>query len=326
MEQSITVSSEEIFIEAQLFVHKDYSITGKDIIVDIFAKHYAGQPVRIHTRDGENVEYSGFVKFIESVFTMFSVPFDLVTWETHDGNLQVNPRSKHRRLVPGIFVTAGNYVKPFTKELVNPKFIGASLGRFNAVRLRLAHEMDHEFPDDNYLIFQPNVNEVRQQFRHVSDVYRIELAWLESKTFDTGMQSNSPVGTIEWRYACSTYQDIWTKYQIEIVSETDAQSNFWLTEKTARCLVTGKPFALLSGTDSLKYLKDLGFTTFGNVIDESYDQATNPTQRIQLMLSSLKELYTSQDKDQRIKQMYAIALSNINAYKECIATQKETYD
>ena len=92
-------------------------------------------------------------------------------------------------------------------------------------------------------------------------------------------------------------------------------SDFWFTEKTARCLATGKPFALVAGTGSLQRLRDMGFKTFNSVLDESYDLETTPTRRINRLILSLKELYNSQA---GIEKLQEIAQENINIYKDYI--------
>ena len=67
---------------------------------------------------------------------------------------------------------------------------------------------------------------------------------------------------INYRNGCVSYHDIWNKFKIEIVTETDEYQNQWFTDKTAKCLYTGKPFLLLSGPNSLGMLKRMGFVTF----------------------------------------------------------------
>jgi hypothetical protein len=141
------------------------------------------------------------------------------------------------------------------------------------------------------------------------------------------IQITNPTGAIgNWRsQSLMTYKNIWSKFQIEIVSETDAFSNWWFTEKTARCLATGKPFLLLAGTGSLGYLRKMGFETYNSVIDESYDLAKTPTERINKIVECLLELYQSADKDQRIQDLNSIAQRNIEAYQNYNLLCKSRY-
>ena len=316
MTQSITISDQEIYIEAQYFVHKDYSITGKEMILDIMSMYYTGQLIRIKLFDGENIKFSGFISFVEDLCEMFNINPNTVLWETHD--YQFDTKFTHQQMSLGIFISTNRYIPYFNQTLVDPQFVGMSLGRFNPVRLRLAYEIDRAFPGDNFTIFQPEITEITDIYQHIKslgDIYHNELDWLKNKSFNQDLQSEYPSGTVDWQTSLQSYPNIWGRYQIEIVSETDAMSDFWFTEKTARCLATGKPFALVAGTGSLQRLRYMGFKTFNSVLDESYDLETTPTRRINRLILSLKELYNSQA---GIEKLQEIAQENINIYKDYI--------
>jgi hypothetical protein len=46
---------------------------------------------------------------------------------------------------------------------------------------------------------------------------------------------------------------------------------FYMSEKISKSLFLGMPFLVLGCCDYLKYLRELGFKTYGEFIDESYD-------------------------------------------------------
>ena len=73
---------------------------------------------------------------------------------------------------------------------------------------------------------------------------------------------------------------------ISIVSET-TQTEFFPTEKTYKSLMLGHPFILYGGRHSLAKLRHMGFETFGNSIDESYDNANWPVERAEQVVQSL---------------------------------------
>ena len=56
------------------------------------------------------------------------------------------------------------------------------------------------------------------------------------------------------------------------------------SEKTLRVLYTGRPFLLLAPAGTLKLLHQLGFKTFSQHWDESYDDITDPTERFQKVM------------------------------------------
>jgi hypothetical protein len=315
IEQAVTITSDEIVILGQFFVHKDYSITRKDLLIDVLAKKYCGQRIVIKLFDGENTNFSGFESFIKYICDILNIPYSDVTFETHGPEL--DPDFNLTQLKLGIFISVNQYLpESINKDLSNAKFVGTTLGRYNLSRLRLAYELDRAFPNDTYITFQPNKTFLNETLKHFSSHYTEELAWLQDKTFDRDLTSKHHMGMIDWYDACRSYGNVWNKFQIEIVSETDCMDNFWFTEKTANCLATGKPFVLVSGKGSLKRLRDMGFTTFNSVIDESYDDESNPYDRITHLTSSLQLLYTSPRKAEKLELLYHLARQNITLYQQ----------
>lgn len=97
----------------------------------------------------------------------------------------------------------------------------------------------------------------------------------------------------------------------------------FFTEKTARPLFWGMPFFVISGHHSLKSLRDLGFKTFSDIWDESYDNIADPDQRMQAVFDSISEVANRPliqlEKD--IARHKDILLHNQQRFKE-IATLK----
>jgi hypothetical protein len=78
---------------------------------------------------------------------------------------------------------------------------------------------------------------------------------------------------------------------IEVVLETLFDDSRWhLTEKTLRPIACGKPFLLMATAGSLSYLKQYGFETFGEFIDESYDHITDSRQRLQAVIAEMSRI------------------------------------
>jgi hypothetical protein len=317
IEQAVTITAEEIVVRGQFFVHKDYSITRKDLLLDIIAKQYRGQKLTVQLFDGENTNFSGFEIFVKYLCDTVGIPYDTVTFETHSPNL--DPDFNLTQLKLGIFISVDQYLpRDFNKDLSAAKFVGTTLGRYNLNRLRLAYELDQTFTDDTFITFQPNKPFITETLKHFSSHYQQELAWLETKTFDVDLTSKHHMGMIDWYDACRSYGNVWNQFQIEVVSETDCIDNFWFTEKTANCLATGKPFVLVSGNGGLQRLREMGFVTFDDILDESYDRAQNPYDRIKQLTASLKELYNSPSKAEKLQQLYCLAHKNIELYQKYI--------
>jgi len=72
--------------------------------------------------------------------------------------------------------------------------------------------------------------------------------------------------------SCIVPEDIYNRCAYSIVTETRmADDHVFITEKTAKCLIARRLFVMFAGPGYLRHLRDLGFRTFGSIIDESYD-------------------------------------------------------
>jgi hypothetical protein len=100
---------------------------------------------------------------------------------------------------------------------------------------------------------------------------------------------------------------------MEVVLETLFDDPRWhLTEKTLRPIACGKPFILVATPGSLQYLRNYGFQTFGNLIDESYDQITHAPTRLRAIIQEMKRIADLDPdvKHQLYQQMHNIAEQN----------------
>jgi hypothetical protein len=88
-------------------------------------------------------------------------------------------------------------------------------------------------------------------------------------------------------YNSSDYQ----RCEFEIVLETlfDDQ-RLHLTEKSLRPIACGVPFILAATPGSLEYLRSYGFQTFGQHINEEYDQIKDPVARLSAIISTMQEI------------------------------------
>ncbi len=76
-----------------------------------------------------------------------------------------------------------------------------------------------------------------------------------------------------------------------LVGETYFRSKYFLTEKTFKCLFNMHPFILIGPNDSLKYLHEYGFKTFGDYIDESYDTFTDHQTRLDAAINEAIRIF-----------------------------------
>ena len=122
---------------------------------------------------------------------------------------------------------------------------------------------------------------------------------------------------------------------IEVVLETLFDDDrLQLTEKTLRPIACGHPFILAATQGSLEYLRDYGFKTFDNIIDETYDTIADPAQRLEAILIEMKRIATlpHDSKQQFYDSLRSIAEYNrqrffsVEWHDQLITEFKENFD
>jgi hypothetical protein len=104
--------------------------------------------------------------------------------------------------------------------------------------------------------------------------------------------------------------DIFSDSYLSIVTETFFTGPLYFSEKIFNSMLYNHFFIYLGPPHSLKYLRSLGFKTWGHVIDESYDNIKNPAERLYAVNRSLTD-FLSNPLDE-IKQIYIENLDVIN--------------
>ena len=115
--------------------------------------------------------------------------------------------------------------------------------------------------------------------RYGSDSQGIKTRTLDSEDADSTQHS---------------FPDEYTRAVLDVFAESnDLEKDLcppFLTEKTWRPLLTGKPFWGYLGPNCYNYLKQLGFELYEELIDYSYDADPNPETRFEKYLSELDRL------------------------------------
>lgn len=104
---------------------------------------------------------------------------------------------------------------------------------------------------------------------------------------------------------------------VQVVSETyfyDDYETLFLSEKTFKVIAESQPFIILGNKGSLKQLKKLGYKTFGNFFDESYDELEG-CKRMDAIIELLKQIDKIEDK-----------LSWFKSMKDVLEHNKKTLD
>ena len=87
------------------------------------------------------------------------------------------------------------------------------------------------------------------------------------------------------------YKPIYENSAFNIITETTFKNNtVFLSEKTFHPIINLQPFIMFASNGQLKELQKLGFKTFGDIIDESYDNETNSKKRFKMVCNEIKKL------------------------------------
>jgi hypothetical protein len=96
---------------------------------------------------------------------------------------------------------------------------------------------------------------------------------------------------------------------------------FWehkchLTEKIFKPIIARMPFILTGPAHNLAYLRSYGFKTFSDWWDESYDDITDPIQRLEAIGKLLKSLcaYNLKDLEKMLTEMMPVLDHNFNLF------------
>jgi len=96
-------------------------------------------------------------------------------------------------------------------------------------------------------------------------------------------------------WTCNTY--------FSVINEThfnDLAS--WITEKTFKMFYYGHPFILVGGRNVLKHLREMGFQTFPELFDESYDSMPCNLDKLMFICDQIK-YYNTEEGIQKLKKI-----------------------
>jgi hypothetical protein len=97
-----------------------------------------------------------------------------------------------------------------------------------------------------------------------------------------------------------------------IVAESICNNNLsFFTEKIAKPILGKRLFVVFSGYNYLKSLRKIGFQTFGDIIDESYDSIQNENQRFRAAMNQVKFL-CNENQDVILEKIRPIVEFNFN--------------
>jgi hypothetical protein len=136
---------------------------------------------------------------------------------------------------------------------------------------------------------------------HYRNHFFKNTVWQPTTDFSKDFYSSSATSNSSADFDLSDYEST----NIEVVLETlfdDSRLHF--TEKILRPIALAQPFLLASSHGGLDYLKSYGFQTFDSVWDESYDNISDPYERLTNIVKTMKTI-SQWDPETRRKKLQA---------------------
>jgi hypothetical protein len=115
---------------------------------------------------------------------------------------------------------------------------------------------------------------------HLIKLFNQNTAILDIDYRDSSITSGPNENNFEAPWLAETF--------LNIVTETVFHYPYpYLSEKTFKCFWHRSPFIIVGAANSLKYLKSIGFKTFDQWFNESYDDIIDPIKRLDNILQTL---------------------------------------
>jgi hypothetical protein len=108
------------------------------------------------------------------------------------------------------------------------------------------------------------------------------------------------------------YPDKFYNSYLHIITETIVQHTGFFSEKMFKPIIYFQPFVLVGQCCALEHLRKLGYKTFSDVIDESYDLEPDLELRLEKAITAAINFMARDDLDEIMKQLWPIFEHNYN--------------
>lgn len=224
-----------------------------------------------------------------------------ITVKNNPNTIEITP---YNNITPGpshFFNMSQHYWTDAVSKTPTAKRFAYFMGRRTYTRGRMLYDLFKEFP--NQVLFSV-MKTVNPQWSESAAGWFAESELTEFLTwFD---QAN--LGSLDSHWVrdqfgpgATTNQDLlkfYNQFEIEIVAETYCVgTTFFPTEKTIRPIMAARPFLIQGPKNFLTNLRFMGFKTYSDYWDESYDKLEGPA-RWQSILATLKTIQNTQGIDE----------------------------
>jgi len=252
------------------------------LIVDIMHEFQKNDKIVINLNNvGPDANELGLYHVLDYITAKFNIDKKLVTIQTRN-LLESHPDYKIVKSNPLYVSEIQKFarVDDYTKKNFNQiKHFGLFIGRSNWQRLWISSEMFSQYRDKTLQTFLYDPTSDFHKSHLGVDRLCNELKGQCNLSFITQLISQSPVliDPIDtFPIITPAHFEIskhYHKFFLEIICETySSGQSFFPTENTWRPMACQTPFIIQGPVNFLKNLRKLGFKTFSNWWDESYDE------------------------------------------------------
>jgi hypothetical protein len=301
----VLILEDTLIFDMLRWINKNYQwIILPEILRDICLRFHHGRKLFFAFEDGENAELSSAVLWIGQIVKEANITPDRVIIQTYN-KIDAPFATLEQLDTKGVYASNKYPVANFT-PINNTEFthkMVALFGRFSIYRLRAAKFIHDNVKDQALLTFKDNKLHILDQLNRF-DLYKEEAEWVE-KVFP--FVSIDGIHSKEWPMNVSHtlygFKKLQPKFFVDITIETDVYNPMFFTEKTTRNFFFGKPFVVFAAPGYLANIRRLGFKTFPELVDESYDLIENTEERFQAFLQCVKHINSMS-----IEQLQALAV------------------
>lgn len=281
-----------LIINMDVICNRAYNILGTDELLYEIGRRGKDKALVFVFQDGASIELSGAYGVIQHSIRQLNLTPDccfvfypdeiIVPGATVLNNrVQSSWELQSRQMLANV---------PLAEPVFDKHFC-ALFARFNLYRLKLVRHLVENYPSQSLVAF--NTTNVVYGSRFVEffdDDYRWAKERLPMRLEGNNDTVNQADGFLRFQDALSNMDNLYQRYFIEVVSETDPHSKIFFTEKTVKNFWLGKPFLLYSAAGALENLHSKGYATFGPYIDESYDKVENDFDRLEMIKCEINRL------------------------------------
>jgi len=214
------------------------------------------------------------------------------------------------------FITTSHFYKNIRPDLLGQKLHNNNKEKYFDVLLGCARTHrdfvysvvnDKNLNDKVIMSYHKSAN---QDLKNTSFVFETEgLEFEETRTYQ---HTIDPV--VYYGKGMSLSQvipiTVYNQTHYSIVAETNFSNDYnFYTEKIVKPILAGRLFIAIAGQGYLEFLRELGFRTFSNVIDESYDLEPDNLKRWAMAMNQV-ELLCSMDADKVAEEIKEIVSHN----------------